>query len=259
MKRESHLLLLLLTSILASCTSYKEVNYFQGLNRNKEISEPIKNYAPITIQPGDILGINVSSLSPEGSAIFNASSNISTGAQGSDAGNSVLGYLVDQNGNVQLPLIPAVKVGGLTTTEAQVVLQKSILKFLKEPAVNVRLLNFKFSVLGDVLRPGVFNIKNERITIPEALSLAGDLTVTAKRNNILLIREIDGQRKFVNVDITSSQLFNSPYYYLKSNDVLYVEAGKAKYAATSGFTRNFPIVISIISLGLLIFQITRLN
>ncbi|MGF7081444.1 polysaccharide biosynthesis/export family protein [Mucilaginibacter sp. UYCu711] len=257
MNKNYRFLLFLLTIIYSSCTSYKKVNYFQGLNRNSDISLPIKNYAPITIQPGDILGINVSSLSPEGSAIFNASSNVSTGAQGSDAGNSVLGYLVDEQGNIQLPLIPKIKVGGLTTSEAQSVLQKAILKFLKEPSVNVRLLNFKFSVLGDVAHPGVFNIKNERITLVEALSLAGDLTVTAKRENILLIREIDGERKFVNIDITSSALFNSPYYYLKSNDVLYVEAGKAKYDATSSFTRGLPVFISVISLVLVIFQLAK--
>src|SRR5258708_5734920 len=103
--------------------------------------------------------------------------------------------------------------------------------FLKEPIVTVSITNFKISVLGDVGHNGVFNVDGDHISIPEALTLAGDLTISGKRENILLIREINGERKYVNIDISSSKIFDSPYYYLKNNDILYVEVGKAKYAS----------------------------
>jgi polysaccharide export outer membrane protein len=201
--------------VLSSCTSYKNVSYFQGLDRTKNISAPIVNYTPLAIQPGDILEIAVRSLNPEGSAIFNSPTASSATGSGSssESSGSPSGYLVDQNGEIQLPVIAAVKVSGLTTSQLQAELKKSLLKFLKEPVVSVRIINFKISVLGDVNRPGMFNVKNDRITIPEALSLAGDLTITAKRQNILLIRETNGERELVNIDITSNKLFESKYYY----------------------------------------------
>src|SRR5690606_10100188 len=136
--------------------------------------------------------------------------------------NPVVGYLVDQNGEIQIPLIGSMKVEGLTTAKIREVLQESLLTYLNEPVVNIRILNFKISVMGDVLRPGVFTVQNERITIPEALSLAGDLHITAIRTNVILIRELEGERKFIPIDLTSKEFFDSPFFYLKNNDVIYV-------------------------------------
>ncbi len=118
-------------------------------------------------------------------------------------------------------------------------------------------MNFKITILGDVGHPSIFPIDGEHISIPEALSLAGDLTISGKRENILLIREINGERKFVNIDITSPQLFNSPYYYLKNNDILYVEAGKAKFASLNQNDRTIPIVLSLLSFLLLLLEVNK--
>lgn len=255
MRKSLILLMSLVIVTLFSCTSYKKVNYFQGLDRSKDIKEHIDNYSPITIQEGDILGITVGSLNAEGSALFNGNVGSNSANATGESGGASSGYLVDKNGEIQLPLISSIKVAGLTTPEIQVLIKKHLVNYLKEPVVNVRLLNFKFSVLGDVGHPGVFSNRNDRITIPEALSMAGDLTPTAKRKNILLIREIDGNREFTTIDITSRKLFESNYYYLKNNDVLYIEADKAKYAPTSGLQRNLPIILSVISLGVLFYQV----
>ncbi len=143
---------------------------------------------------------------------------------------AVVGFLVDNNGNINLPIVGQMKVAGITTTNLAEQLQYSkALSIFEKPIVNVRIMNFKISVLGDVMKPDVFNIQNERITITEALSLAGDLNITAVRNNILLIREINGKREFIPIDLNSKRLFDSPYYYLKNHDVIYVTPNKAKY------------------------------
>ncbi|MDB4902307.1 MAG: sugar transporter [Mucilaginibacter sp.] len=254
----------ILLIVLSSC-HYTNSSYFQGVNRNSDIGHKIENFTPLTIQSGDLLGLNVKSLNPEGSAIFDSgssgssSSSSSTGAPatGGGGGGSSSGYRVDQKGEIMLPLVHNIKVGGLTIAEAQNVIQQAITPYLKEPIVTLNLLNFKISILGDVSRPAVFPINDEHISIPEALSLAGDLTISGKRENILLIREINGERKFVNIDISSAQLFNSPYYYLKNNDILYVEAGKAKFASLNQNDRTLPYVLSVLSFLIVVFTFNK--
>jgi polysaccharide export outer membrane protein len=264
MKNYQFIFFSLLLVSLSSCTHYTNSNYFQGINRNPDLSHKIENYTPLTIQAGDVLGLSVRSLNPEGSAIFDsgssgASSSSSPSAAPSTGGGGGGGspYRVDQKGEITLPLVHNIKVGGLTIAEAQNVIQQAITPYLKEPIVTVHLLNFKITILGDVGHPSIFPIDGEHISIPEALSLAGDLSISGKRENILLIREINGERKFVNIDITSPQLFNSPYYYLKNNDILYVEAGKAKFASLNQNDRTIPIVLSILSFLLLLFTFNK--
>src|SRR5690606_27067873 len=162
-------ILILLVSVTSSCSSYKDIPYFQDLDKTSATIVQIGNYTPLTIQPQDILGINVSSLNPEASAVFNYNLNRVNGNNyDNSVDNPVVGYLVDQEGNIQIPLIGTVKASGYTTSEISTKLQTMLITYLKEPLVNTRILNFKISVLGDVLNPGVFTIQNERITIPEA-------------------------------------------------------------------------------------------
>lgn len=233
---------------ISSCGSYRKIPYFQDLNKTIPSKEEINNYSPLTIQPEDILGINVASLNPEASAVFNYNLNTVTGTNNISSDNPVIGYLVNQKGEIKLPLIGDFKVKDLTTVEASEQIRKKLLTFLKEPVVNIRLINFKVSVMGDVGRPGVYPVQNERITLPEAIILAGDLNITAKRNNLLLIREFNGQREFIPLDLTSKNLFNSPYYYLKSNDVIYVQPGRAKYAGVDNSYRSLSLLLSALSL-----------
>jgi polysaccharide export outer membrane protein len=138
-------------------------------------------------------------------------------------------------------------VSGLTTTDLVDQMQVKFQTYLSKPIVNARIMNFKVSVLGDVARPDVFTLTNERVTLIQALSLAGDLNITGIRNNILLIREIEGKREYIPIDLNSKKLFNSPYYYLKNNDVVYVIPNKAKVAqASTGFTK-VSLVIGALS------------
>jgi len=239
--------------LLPAC-SYKGVPYFQDLNPNAPAKESISNFNPITIQPEDILGISVSSLNSEASSVFNYNLNTITGTA-QNANNPVVGYLVDEKGQVQLPLVGSVKVSGLTISGVREKIQKQLTEYLKQPVVNVRLLNFKVSVMGDVLRPGVYPVTNQRISIPEAITLAGDLNITALRSNIVLIREQEGNREYIPIDLTSKKLFNSPYYYLKTNDILYIQPGKNKYASVDNSYRNISILLS--ALSIVVILLTR--
>lgn len=220
--------------ICSSCSLYKDkgyqqVSYFQDI-KSPGATQAIANFQPLKIQPADLLGINVNSLSPEGNAVFNTSINRVNG-NGLDASttNPIYGFRVNANGQIQLPYVGSMTVAGMTTDEVSKALAAKLQDYLKSPIVNVRILNFKISVLGDVQRPDTYNIQNEHININEALSLAGDLTITAKRNNILLVREENGQRQFFVIDLTKKDVFDSPYYYLHNNDVIYVDADKTKY------------------------------
>src|SRR5690606_4162968 len=156
--------------------------------------------------------------------------------------------LVNEAGDVSLPLIGKVKVAGLTTTVVEDQIQEKLTAYLTQPAVNVRVLNFKVAVLGDVSKPDVYQVPSERITITEALSMAGDLNITARRHDLLLIRETNGKREYVPLDLTSSDLFHSPYYYLKNNDVIYVQPDRTKYATVDRSYRTFSLLLSGLSI-----------
>lgn len=238
----------------SSCSNYKNVPYFKDLDQNNITREEINNYSPLIIQPGDLLAISVTSPS-NGTEVFGYNLNRISGTNGdSSPQNSVIGFLVDINGDINLPLIGQMKVSGLNTTNLTEQLQTALTHWFTKPIVNIRIINFKISVLGDVLRPDVFTVQNERITLPEALSLAGDLNITAIRNNILLIREINGKREFIPIDLNSKKLFDSPYYYLKNHDVIYVTPNRAKVSSnnTAGFQRVSLIIsaLSVIALFL---------
>ncbi|MGZ3810613.1 MAG: polysaccharide biosynthesis/export family protein [Mucilaginibacter sp.] len=215
---------------------------------NAVTKEDINNFSPLIIQPGDILAINVTSLNPEASAVINYNLNRVSGIN-SDSGpqNAVIGYLVDLKGNINLPLIGESHVSGLTTTDLIDQLQVKLQTYLSKPIVNVRILNFKVSVLGDVAHPDVYNVPGDKITLLQALGLAGDLNVTGIRNNILLIREIEGKREFVPIDLTSKKLFNSPYYYLKNNDIIYVVPNKEKVNANNSNFTKVSLLIGALS------------
>lgn len=244
-----------LTLLFSSCSSYKNIPYFQDLNHTKPTKEQVENYSPLTIQPADVLSINVSSRNPESSAIF---SSVNGNNSNNSPDNQSIGYLVDQKGNIHLPLIGNLKVAGLTTNELREKLNQTLLTYYKDPVVNIRLLNLKVSVFGDVLRPNIYTLPNERTTLTQALSLAGDLNITAMRNNIILIREEDGKRNYIPLDLTSKKLFESPYYYIKNNDEIYVQPDRTKYATVDRGNRTATFVLSGISvLAILLTYLRR--
>ena len=237
------LLAITLLFVLSSCRSYREIPYFQEVNRNTVSQEDITNYSPLTIQPDDIIGINVLSLNADASAAFNYNA----------TNNPNIGYVVNQKGEIKLPMVGNMKVSGLTTDELRTQLQRTLLTYLREPTVNVRILNFKVSVFGDVLRPDVYSVANgERLTLPEALAMAGDLNITGLRE-VLLIRERNGKREYVPLDLKSKNIFNSPYYYLKNNDMIYVQPHKTKLAVVE----NSKFTLGLTILSILGFALTQ--
>ncbi|POY34897.1 sugar transporter [Solitalea longa] len=245
-------------AVLTGCVNQKQVTYFQPSDANSDITKlAINNKYITTIQAGDILAVMVSSLSPEASAMFNPFpvQTVTTSQQTtqSTAGAPAMGYLVDEEGYISLPLAGKIKVDGLSTKAAGDLLTQKLNKFLVDPTVNVRILNYKISVMGEVNRPSVYTIPNEKITLPEALSLAGDLTIYGKRNNVLVIRENNGQREFGRVDLTQRDLFNSPYYYLRSNDIVYIEPTSGRITSSDRAVQLAPVIISSLSLITVIF------
>ncbi|RDC54291.1 polysaccharide export protein [Pedobacter chinensis] len=237
---KNYCFLLAIVSLLSSCGSYKNIPYYQDLNRDIPTVDQVKNYSPLTIRPTDILAIKVTSRTPESSSIFSYEPN--------NQQNAIPGYQVDTKGNVHLPIVGSVKAEGLTTTELQEKLNVMLLKFYNDPVVNVRILNFKVSVYGDVERPNVYSLQNERTTITQALSLAGDLNITAMRKSVILVREEDGKRQFIPIDLTSKKIFESPYYYVRNNDEIYVQPDRTKYATVDRGYRTATLVLSGLSI-----------
>lgn len=248
-----------------SCVSPKSIVYFQGdtLRNSSQIIN--QNYIP-TIQTSDLLSIVVGSLNSEANEMFNTANTAMTAstnysAQSSGARLQPLGYLVDAEGYVEMPMIGKVLIKGLTTTLAADTIRLRLLNFLKEPSVMVRNLNFKASVLGEVARPAIYVIPDEKITLPEVLSLAGDLTIYGRRNNVMVIREENGTRQYARLDLTSREIFSSPYYYVHKNDIIYVEPVKTRLAATDRRQQLVPVIVSIVAaigtLGILIINLTK--
>ncbi|MCX6218968.1 polysaccharide biosynthesis/export family protein [Spirosoma sp.] len=252
------LIALALVTLLSGCVSSKKLVYFQSPSTTSDSIKLLNRFSP-TIQPNDILSVRVSSLSPEASNFFNPlSATISPDRLTTQATASALpelsGYLVNADGTLELPLLGKVPVGGLTTSQATDLIRNQLKTYLKEPTVVIRNQNFRVSVMGEVARPSLFTIPNERITMLEALSLAGDITIFGRRDNVLLIREVNGVRTFTRIDLTSRALFSSPYYYLQPNDVLYVEPGKSRIASADRTFQILPIALSALSFLAIIFR-----
>ncbi len=239
---------ILIALIGTSCGSTKRVIYFPTV---KDGSIPSSTpYPESVIQQSDILSITVSSLNPDASAPLNAP-NASPGG-GAGAG-SPIGYLVNAEGNIQFPLIGSIKAEGLTKSQLKDKIVKSILdnKLLLDPIVTVRFVNFRVTVLGEVNHPMVVTVPNEKISLLEAIGMAGDLTIYAKRDNIMVIREEKEQKIIKRLNLNSDEIFTSPYYYLQSNDIVYVEPNKTKVTSVSGGMQWAPIVLSGLSLALI--------
>ncbi|TDG37694.1 polysaccharide export protein [Pedobacter changchengzhani] len=250
---KNHIYFLLLMLLFCSCKGYKQVAYFQDLNKDGVINQEIKNYTTLKLQKDDLLSISISSIEPKAAAVYNIGNGGGVSAVGMGSSSGQDGYLIDENGEIQIPTLGTVKVGGLTTSEAKILITKKLVPFLGNPVVNLKLINFKISILGDVGAPGVYPIQGERISFVEAISKAGDLNISGLRKNILLVRETDGARKFIRLDLNDKDIFNSPYYYLQPNDVIYVQPSNSKYAAVDNTTRNISFALSGISLLLVLF------
>jgi len=226
----------------SSCSSKKQVIYFNDINFENQD----KNIISLgKIQPNDILSIIISSSSTELSAMYNLN-------QDQNQNSSFFpGYLVNLEGKITLPILGKITVKDLTMAQLEELLVKILIegKHLSEPIVTARLMNAKFTVLGEVSKPGTYTYSEQNISVLQALGYAGDLTINGKRENVLLIREENNAKTYITIDMTSKQWFGSPYYYIKPNDVIYVNPNGPK-VKTAGYIGNLGTFISIVSLSL---------
>lgn len=238
--------------LATSCINQKQITYFQPVAVTGDtVTNEIHQKYTLLLKPGNIISVGVSSISPEANTMFNPYYLMQPLVNQNPQTNNLapaIGYLIDDNGAISLPMAGKVIVAGLNTNQAGDLIVQKLEKYLINPTVNVRMLNYCVSVMGEVTKPSVYTIPNERITLPEVLSLAGDLTIFARRDNVLVIREVDGKREFARVDLTKRDVFNSPYYYLHPNDVVYVEPGKGKKTTTDRAVQLAPTIISGVSL-----------
>ena len=252
MKRRNILLLFATVLALASCTSYKNVPYMQNPEAVNDYKDSLPLYDAV-IMPKDLLSITVNTTDPQAAAPFNltvqtpmnaAMANMSTTTQ-----PTLQQYLVNNDGEIDFPVIGRIKVGGLTKNRTEDLIRKKLEPYLKEaPIVTVRMANYKISVLGEVARPGTFTVSNEKINLLEALAMAGDMTVYGVRDNIKLIREdAAGRREIINLNLNNAELIVSPYYYLRQNDILYVTPNKVK-AKNADIGTSTTIMVSVTSI-----------
>ncbi len=252
--------LLLLPFLLAGCQSYKKVPYFQNVEVVNEVEQQEKLY-DAKIMPKDLLTIVVSCTNPELAIPFNltvaSNAGIAVSTSSYVTTHPVLQpYLVDNEGNINFPVLGELKLGGLTKREAEQLIIDKLKPYMKEtPIVTVRMVNYKISVIGEVTRPGTFTISNEKVNLLEALAMAGDMTVYGLRDNVKLIREdANGKQQIVTLDLNKAETILSPYYWLQQNDIVYVTPNKAKARnsdvgnSTSLWFSATSILVSIVSL-----------
>ena len=263
MKNLSFVLLFFLSIILASCGSVKNIAYLQ--NSDEINFEKSRFLYDARIMPKDQLTISVNTTTPEASLPFNLLlQNEYTQGRSMSAAGVLMPYLVDNDGYITFPVIGRLKVGGLTKSEAEKLIFEKIRPYMAEsenPVVTVRMSSYSVSVLGEVARPGSFQVSREKITILEALAQAGDLTIYGVRDKVKLIREdITGKKQIVNLNLNDANLVNSPYYYLQQNDVVYVEPNKVKAQNSKvGQTTTlwFSATSILISLTSLLYNILK--
>lgn len=248
--------LLFMTLFDVSCTSTRKVAYFSDVQDSLRIISKA-GLEPV-IQKKDILSITVSSLSNEATIIFNTPNlPITPSANATPNMPQTAGYLVAQDGTINFPILGNIEAAGLTQKQLEANITKLLVqkKLLFDPVVSIRFLNFRVTVLGEVNRPGVVTVPSEQISVLEAIGQAGDLTIYGLRDNIILIRQEGADKLITRLDLNSSKILQSPYYYLKSNDVIYVEPAQDKIASTSLFQQRLPIILS--GLSLLIILLTN--
>ena len=265
MKIKRLLFLFSLPLLLAACTSYKNVPYLQ----NPEAVNDLEGTLPLydaKIMPKDLLSITVNTSDPQAAAPFNLTMQTSINVAQANSTYvtsqpTLQQYLVNNEGEIDFPVIGKLKIGGLTKTAAEKLIREQLRPYLKEtPIVTVRMSNYKISVIGEVNRPGTFTINNEKVNLFEALAMAGDMTVYGIRSNVKLIREDNnGQRNIISLNLNEQNILHSPYYYLQQNDILYVESGKAamrsaKMGNITPWVSVLSVLVSLASLGVVLFN-----
>ena len=265
MKIQNLVYVLLVALTLGACTSYKKVPYLQNAAEINLAAQQLPLY-DAKIMPKDLLSITINTTDPKVSAPFNlvmqTPVNVASGDNYSTSQPTIQQYLVSNTGEIDFPILGRIKVGGLTKSEAEDLIRQKLEPYIKEkPIVNVRMSNYKISVLGEVNHPGNFTVGNEKINVLEALAMAGDLTVYGIRDNVKLIREnADGKQEIITLNLNDANLITSPFYYLKQNDILYITPNKAKAkGADIGSTTGlwFSAISIVVSVASLLFNVLK--
>ena len=251
------LIIFFIPFLIIGCTTPKEIVYYQDIDRQE--LEPVSEvYSHTDIQINDILNIEVAALNSESVAPYK----FNTGGNSGQAVQNVemlklMGYLVNSDGKINFPQLGKIEVKGKNTQELELYLEKLLEEFITNPTVRVRIINFKFTFEGEVTSPGTYKTTEENITLQQAIGMAGGLTIRGKRENILIIRQLEGERVVKRIDMTKTDWMNTEYAYVKPNDIIYVEPNKPQIAS-AGFISNIGTVISVISfLTTLTLLITR--
>lgn len=246
---------------LTSCAVTKKTVYFSDIALDSVSAVQLAKFNEPIIQSDDILSITIQTIDVDATAAVNQVSTVpAVGASSaSSVGSQVIkGFLVDKDGNVAIPMLGNIKVAGLTTYQARQLIAENASRFFNDPTVQVRFANFKITVIGEVSKPATYTMPNEKVTLLDAIGLAGDLTIYGKRENVLLIRDnVDGEKEFIRFNLNSYDTFESPYFYLQQNDVIYVEPGKGRIAANNAATMQTVSIFSTL-LTLVIFAVSRL-
>ena len=251
---------------LVSCSTPKNVPYFQDFADTAKplLIKTVPFKSPV-IQTDDILSITIQTIDNDVTNLLNSNTsvnNVSTTmpvVSGSVAGTpqNVSGYLVDKDGYVQIPFVGKIHLAGLTTAEAKDMLTQEVNKYFNDAIVNVRYANFKITVIGEVLRPSTYVLPNEKVNIFDALGMAGDMTIYGQRENVLLVRDSLNDKKLIRLNLNNKDIISSPYFYLQSNDIVYVQPSKSRIASTDAY-RNKMYAIAAAVLTVIIVSINKL-
>jgi len=258
--------ILLLALFLPSCVNTRHLVYMQGSFDTAKLSKV--NLTEPVIQKGDLVSIIVYSDNPEATRIYNQAliTTGSTGGAGTEGATSGLtganlsapGYPVDENGNIEFQGLGLLHIDSLTRSALKDTLTNRLKDYLTNVYFSIRILNHRFTMLGEVQKPGIYSIPGDHLNILEALGMAGDMTFYGRRDNVLVVRETDGKREFARLDLTKPEIMASPYFYLQQNDVVVFEPSKKKVAANDQTTvRNLTIVTSIITTFALLYTIFK--
>jgi len=259
------LLLTLLGSTMVSCVPHHElINFQEGEEFPLNQEQLIENLPQQTIQPDDRISIRVSTFDEEAAEPFNqrfvnfGNNNNNAGNNNNSINQQLFGYLVDERGIVDFPVLGSIELGGLSLEQAKDKLYRLLGPYLEDPVVDIRFLNRKFTIFGEVGAPGTIPMDRNRLNVLDAIQRAGGLTQFSNRSNILVIREQDGKRVYGRLNVKQKDVFESPYYYLYNNDVVYVEPIRAKTATVqSPFFRYLSYVGGLLSTASIIIALTR--
>ena len=248
------LLYIIILFAWVSYTQSKDVYYLNGLGNERATRKATDIDNPV-VQVGDQLSIFVSGVNVEQATYFNMSNYSAiqiSSAQQMQSANPILGYMVEDNGMINFPKLGEVKVAGMKRKELEVYLEDALKDYVKDPVVSVRCLNFRITVLGEVVKAGTYHVPYHSLNVLQALGMAGDLTINGVRNEVVLIRKTEAGEQSVILDLTSKELLQSPYYYMQSGDVLYVKPNRTKINTSSTFFQVWPTVVSAITLLVLV-------